>query len=197
MIRLRRIFFPTITIFSLLSCAATTTLWIRSYRYSENLTWANAAGSRCLATAQGYAVLSLFNAGRIPYDPAWRHAPKYQSDLPRPPFNYLLLLGGQGGDRDSSYEFAGFAWHEKRNLPNQSLHAMAVAPFWSLALLTALPSLTWAATRLWPRRRRQTDDRRCAECGYDLRATPDRCPECGSSIPANLTRTLNGSGPHC
>jgi len=54
-------------------------------------------------------------------------------------------------------------------------------PHWFVVLATAVPTLLWVrgALRHW----RWARQGRCRSCGYDLRSSPDRCPECGA-VPA-------------
>jgi hypothetical protein len=56
-----------------------------------------------------------------------------------------------------------------------------------LVLVGALP-----AARVLRRGRRRDPSGMCASCGYDLRATPARCPECGRAAPAAVADTDAG-----
>jgi hypothetical protein len=58
-------------------------------------------------------------------------------------------------------------------------------PFWAVAAASAVAPGLWTFTRLRLRRARNRVARgQCLQCGYDLRASPDRCPECGAAAPA-------------
>ena len=67
-------------------------------------------------------------------------------------------------------------------------------PFWGITLGATLV-VTEVITRLYlelaSRRSREylrselRASGRCVQCGYDLRASPDRCPECGTAVHWN------------
>jgi hypothetical protein len=74
------------------------------------------------------------------------------------------------------------AWANSYGVAGQRFVTIAL-PLW-LVSGTALALLWSAATVRRIRRRRLDASGRCQACGYDLRATPLRCPECGLE-PAN------------
>jgi hypothetical protein len=55
----------------------------------------------------------------------------------------------------------------------------AGAPFWFLVVLTAILPIKYLLRRRRISRSRSSGQ--CQVCGYDLRATPNRCPECGAA----------------
>jgi hypothetical protein len=64
-------------------------------------------------------------------------------------------------------------------------YRMLILPHW---FVLALAAVTGSIMPLRVARRRRFSRRGlCPRCGYDLRATPDRCPECGDVVESQST----------
>lgn len=89
-----------------------------------------------------------------------------------------FLLGYRGGD------FGGAAIRIRWLLLG--------IPWWFLIALPLAPAFERSERRYRVGRRRRTRRARglCRACGYDLRASPNRCPECGK-ITARGIRVIN------
>jgi predicted RNA-binding Zn-ribbon protein involved in translation (DUF1610 family) len=174
---MRRRLFTLLSAMSLLLCVGTCALWARSYKLSDQLDWDG--GWRTVNSAHGRIVVGLLLGDRSGL-PAQFYGLKYRRDTAYRPFNYLLELDAEQGDTDLSWEWGGFAWYSKQNARGV-LYGMAVAPFWCVVAATAVLPLGWATMRWRPRVcRGRKSLGLCTSCGYDLRATPERCPECGA-----------------
>ena len=60
-------------------------------------------------------------------------------------------------------------------------------PWWPILLLTGTSAVTVIRRHLVTRRRRRAGQ--CLYCGYDLRASGERCPECGTATPKRTGAT--------
>jgi len=61
----------------------------------------------------------------------------------------------------------------------QNYHIFAI-PYWVLVPPTALLPISWILSRR--RQRHRASAGHCLSCGYDLRESKDKCPECGTAV---------------
>src|SRR4051794_8499151 len=161
-----------LTLLSLLLCVAVATMWVRSYWVADTFVTArNAALS-------GLGKLALLRSYGTEEDntPAARGLGRHNPDN----LNVEIGLVFEGSREWS----IGDAW-VLLNGDRAGGRMLVVIPDWAIVLLTAVAPAAWAV-RLYGRRR--WGPGRCRACGYDLRATPDRCPECGT--PAAVSATV-------
>ena len=161
---------------SLVLCLTTLALWVGSYSVAEQVAATRACRytvgvsggqltvekSICQAIYTGEDGPALVP---VDYSVSWRFT------LHPPPPN----INGEG-DPD---------WGGAPSRPNVETRAVLfTVPVWLVTACLALPPLALFLGRLWKRSRRS--EGHCAKCGYDMRATPNRCPECGSSYSETM-----------
>ena len=75
-----------------------------------------------------------------------------------------------------------WSWHSGPMSASSGYFTLDVR-LWPIIVVTAiLPGVRIALAVLAWRRRRRQQEGLCPTCGYDVRATPERCPECGAEL---------------
>ena len=169
MIRLLRLFTSVMATVCLLLGIALGTLWVRSYWRGDSLYHARG----------GNVVYTLYSGrgglGAIRW--VQPHTSSRETDFtfgkPNPKYPTIAYEESLSGR-------LGFEYNSGVASPTPSKYRSLVVPTWLPALLTAAPGTLWAIRSARRRRMRRRRSRgQCVQCGYDLRASPERCPECG------------------
>lgn len=172
---------------SVVMCAAISALWIQSVVAPHWLNLTFADGAYAIQSAAGrLQARSCRQWGgppgvRIVWDR--RFFDRFRDD-PRPNILPPLPQAPSASLRNGF----GFARENYRVVTLSGTHGVVsdllAVPYWFILVVCAL---LLAARVVGSRvRARRVNRGHCAACGYDLRGTPDRCPECGTSAARNL-----------
>jgi hypothetical protein len=191
---IRRRVFSTLSATLLFFCAMTLLAWLRSYwvlddirRASYAITSTNASvnsvefysagGKLCLV----HIALKNPNTTNAMSGVVWN----WNTDIYPPRSVFPWPPGGPASFSVAGGGF-GLAIWPTRAWPGFSSHGIEILlPYWGVAGILVIPP-AWRAVLIQRRKRRLKLAGCCRRCGYDLRATPDRCPECGTPVPKDL-----------
>ena len=185
---MRRRLLNLLTALSLLLFVAVCVMWVRSYFAADQIGVANArAYVRCAAIHGGSLFVCSTNDAHRQPDRRWQ-VRTVKPDVFAPTAADLRTMGAE------RWSVAGIIHFARDRVKSPSLsgagYTLLVVPLWLPAAASGCFAI--AAGALVFRTRRRTRTGRCAACGYDLRATPARCPECGLPAPAPDARRAAG-----
>ena len=102
----------------------------------------------------------------------------------------VALAADESGDEEKFNPASEWTLHEwiPIHLGPIDMSINKAVAYLLLGAVFGIPSFIWAVTA----RRNKRTPGQCGNCGYDLRATPERCPECGRANEAIL-RPRNGA----
>jgi hypothetical protein len=194
---IRRLF-TILSVLSLLLCVATCVLWVRSYRAFDTATYCSAAKDAHQWSFCGGNYCGRFEVFSVDARLHPGHEMAYEKDPSTNELGWARQPGWRWASYDSrpypsikdaaemlwSWRCSTGEWSPIRTDPNVRRYAFTsvVFPLWAPTVAFAAGPLIRAVPKLRHRRRRRRHQRLglCPACGYDLRASPDRCPECGA-----------------
>ena len=203
-----RRFFTIDSAVSLLLLAATMLVWYRSYVRLETLCFTDPRRT-CWSMWGDRGILHVIADARwperVPFhlirDADWATIDAYLPQQPYPFFDggarahiwyWLDLKVERGADYLALNADDTTLWAVPGPSGPAIKHRTAVVPyvnmqlpFWMLAAIAAFLPTIWIIERASRRQQRRRLQRSglCPRCGYDLRASPNRCPECGTAVP--------------
>ncbi len=205
--RFARPVFNATAMISLVLCLATMALWAQSYwRF---LDFGRISTSRDAVAYTQHLIRIGSNDGRYLF--TWRDiiwawsnpSTAYTSKTwdasngvyltQKKPFDLFHKFPKQPDSVDRSWELAFGGWHYTRLIQDSiipPLHMspgpgtrgmLIIVPHAYICAALAIPPIVFMLK--WRRKRMAARFGLCSNCGYDLRSTPDRCPECGTIPP--------------
>lgn len=172
---MRRWIFNVASLVSLLLWVGMVTLWARSFVWSDAIEWSHPSA---LAAEQYKFITVVSVPGGLCVNV---DDPTATANAVRPP-EWSFGAHRQTKGLSNCWWFHGSTERDKDGV---GYFTTALIPDWPLIVgLLILPSLF---ARKWFRQSRRISELLCPTCGYDLRATPERCPECGTGVALRTT----------